>query len=564
MKVIPLTIGTWNVRTLMDSSSSDRPERRTALVGRELDRHKVEIAALSETSLAEEGLLKEVGAGYTFFWSGRKKEERREAGVGFAIKSHLVSKLLGLPKGINDRLMTLRLPLSGKKHATIVSAYAPTMTNPDEVIDKFYDVLDSVISAAPRTDKLILLGDFNARVGTDHQTWEGVIGSEGVGNCNSNGLLLLRKCAEHELLITNTVFRLPTRRKTTWMHPRSKHWHLNDYVTVRRKDRQNVRVTKTMCGADCWTDHRLVVSKLNLRIQPVRRPQGKKVPKKLDVSKLKQDSKRQAFVNNLCSRLDALEHSSEDVDESWTVFRDTIHSSAMDSLGPVSRKHQDWFDENDKEIQGLLEEKHQKHKAYLRNTSSVSNKTAYSNICKTVQTRLRDMQDSWIRKKADEIQSFADRKDMKKFFDALKTVYDPQSSGTTPLLSADGTSLLTDREAILKRWAEHFDGVLNQPSSINDEAINRLPQVECNPLLDEVPTVFETVKAIKLLSSGKAPGSDAIPAEIYKAGGPPVTEKLTELVHIMWRKEAIPQEFKDATIIHLFKRKGNPQVCDNH
>ena len=89
--------------------------------------------------------------------------------------------------------------------------------------------------------------------------------------------------------------------------------------------------------------------------------------------------------------------------------------------------------------------------------------------------------------------------------------------------------------------------------------------MECNPLLDELPTVSETVKAIKLLSSGKAPGSDAIStAEIYKAGGPPVAEKLTELFHIMWRKEAIPQEFKDATIIHLFKRKGNPQVCDNH
>ena len=88
--------------------------------------------------------------------------------------------------------------------------------------------------------------------------------------------------------------------------------------------------------------------------------------------------------------------------------------------------------------------------------------------------------------------------------------------------------------------------------------------MECNPLLDELPTVSETVKAIKLLSSGKAPGSDAIPAEIYKAGGPPVAEKLTELFHTMWRKEAIPQEFKDATIIHLFKRKGNPKVCDNH
>ena len=51
------------------------------------------------------------------------------------------------------------------------------------------------------------------------------------------------------------------------------------------------------------------------------------MPKKLDVSKLKQDNKSQAFVNDLCSRLDALEHSSEDVDESWTVFRDTVHSS---------------------------------------------------------------------------------------------------------------------------------------------------------------------------------------------------------------------------------------------
>ena len=107
------------------------------------------------------------------------------------------------------------------------------------------------------------------------------------------------------------------------------------------------------------------------------------------------------------------------------------------------------------------------------------------------------MRDSWLSKKADEIQFFADRKDMKKFFDALKTVYGPQSSGTTPLLSADdGTSLLTDKGAILKRWAEHFDGVLNRPSSINDEPINRLPQVECNPLLDELPTVSETVKAI--------------------------------------------------------------------
>ena len=64
-------------------------------------------------------------------------------------------------------------------------------------------------------------------------------------------------------------------------------------------------------------------------------------------------------------------------------------------------------------------------------------------------------------------------------------------------------------------------------------------------------------RKLKLLSSGKAPGSDAIPAEIYKAGGPPVEEKQ---FNIMWRKEAIPRKFKDATIIQLFKQKEIPRL----
>ena len=113
----------------------------------------------------------------------------------------------------------------------MVSDYAPAMTNPDEIKDNFYDDLDSVISATPRKTN-ILLEDFNARVGTDNQTWERVIGTEGVRKCNSNGLLLLKKCAEHYLLITNTVVRLPTRNKTSWMHPCSKHWLTIDYVIV--------------------------------------------------------------------------------------------------------------------------------------------------------------------------------------------------------------------------------------------------------------------------------------------------------------------------------------------
>lgn len=71
---------------MLDNTNANRPERRTALVARELDCYKVDIAALSETRCADKGQLTETGGGYTFYWSGRSREERREAGVGFAIK----------------------------------------------------------------------------------------------------------------------------------------------------------------------------------------------------------------------------------------------------------------------------------------------------------------------------------------------------------------------------------------------------------------------------------------------------------------------------------------------
>ena len=79
-----------------------------------------------------------------------------------------------------------------------------------------------------------------------------------------------------------------------------------------------------------------------------------------------------------------------------------------------------------------------------------------------------------------------------------------------------------------------------------------------------LPSWKQEKKAVQQLSSGKASDADVIPAEVYKAGGLLLAEKLTQLLNCMWRKEAIPQEFNDESIIHLYKRKGNPRVCDNH
>nr|VZI00464.1 unnamed protein product [Spirometra erinaceieuropaei] len=484
-----------------DNPRSNRPERRTALVARELARYKVDIAALSETRFSEQGQLEEVGAVYTFFWSGRPRAERCDAGVAFAIRTDIVGRLPCLPQSINDRLMSLRLPLrGGGKFATIISAYAPPMTSTDAAArEKFYEDLHALLATVSKADKLTVLGDFNARVGTDDTAWRGVLGPHGLRGSDDNRLLLLRTCAEHRLILTNTFFSLPEREKATWRYPRSRQLHLLDYVLVRRRDQRDVLVTKAIAGADGWTDHRLVISKMRIRLQPRRRPQGKRHLGKLNVALLSLPAHHLHFSNELAQRLDNLPiaAAADDataaenafVENRWCQLRDTVQSTTLAVLGRAPRQHQDWFDDN-----------------------------------------------------------------------AIKAVYGPPTKGTAPLLSADGSTLLTEKTQILQRWAEHFRGVLSRPSVISDAAIERLPQVETNVDLN----LQETIRAVQQLSSGKAPGSDAIPAEVYKHGGPQLIDHLTALFQEMRRQGEVPQDFKDATIVHLYKRKGNRQVCDNH
>nr|VZH96762.1 unnamed protein product [Spirometra erinaceieuropaei] len=303
--------------------------------------------------------------------------ERRDAGVAFAIRTDIVGRLPCLPQGINDRLMSLRLPLRrGGKFAAIISAYAPPMTSPDAVRDKFYEDLHALLATVSKADKLIVLGDFNARVGTDHTAWRGVLGPHGLRGSNDNGLLLLRTCAEHRLTLTNTFFCLPEREKATWRHPRSRQWHLLDYVLVRRRDQRDVLVTKAIAGADGWTDHRLVISKMRIRLQPHSRPQGKRPPGKLNVALLSLPAHRLHFSSELAQRLDnlpiavaaddsaaAAENAS--VDNRWCQLRDTVQSTALAVLGRAPRQHQDWFDDNNAAIRNLLAEKNRLHKAYV-------------------------------------------------------------------------------------------------------------------------------------------------------------------------------------------------------
>merc|ERR1711867_199220 len=182
--------------------------------------------------------------------------------------------------------MTIDLHLDGCV-LTIISAYALTLCSGDEDKESFYDNLNEIIRQVPASNKLLLLGDFNARVGTDHESWEGVIGGHGVGRENTNGTMLLFLCTRHQLTITNTLFNQEEQFITTWMHPGSKKWHLIDYAITRNRDLHDVLHTRAMCGSCAWSDHKLVKCKLALKVKkPVNHSKPKTAPK-LNVAKLR-------------------------------------------------------------------------------------------------------------------------------------------------------------------------------------------------------------------------------------------------------------------------------------
>ncbi|VDM01873.1 unnamed protein product [Schistocephalus solidus] len=102
------------------------------------------------------------------------------------------------------------------------------------------------------------------------------------------------------------------------------------------------------------------------------------------------------------------------------------------------------------------------------------------------------------------------------------------------------------------------------PSIISDATIDRLPEVEINADLDLPPSSQEIIRAVQQLSSGNAPVLDAIPAETYKHGGPQLMNQLKVLFQEMWHQGQVPQDLKDTNIVHLYKKKGKRQLCDNH
>src|SRR6218665_1449914 len=169
---------------------------------------------------------------------------------------------------VSDRILSVRF--RGRKvNITIVQVYAPTSMASEEEQDSFFNKLQSTIDRTPKEDIIMVIGDFNAKVG---QGGDGdTIGGHGLGKQNEAGERLVEFCEGNNLGIMNTWFKQPKRRLYTWTSPDGKHRNQIDYILINKRWKSTIRDVRTKPGADCGTDHELLVATLKTKLKKLRK-----------------------------------------------------------------------------------------------------------------------------------------------------------------------------------------------------------------------------------------------------------------------------------------------------
>ena len=106
-----------------------------------------------------------------------------------------------------------------KIQLNIIQCYAPTNAKDEGTKEDFYNKLQTVLDKMKKKDVTILMGDFNAYIGSNNRGYEEVMGTHGIGEMNENGEMFAGLCSFNRLMIGGSVF--PHRRihKATWVSP---------------------------------------------------------------------------------------------------------------------------------------------------------------------------------------------------------------------------------------------------------------------------------------------------------------------------------------------------------
>ena len=149
----------------------------------------------------------------------------------------------------------------------LIQVYVLTSNAEEAEVEWFNEDLQDLLELKPPKNVLLLIGDYNAKVGS--QEIPGVTGKFGLGVWNEAGLRLIEFCQENALVIANTLFQQHKRRIYTWISPDGQNRNQINYILCTQRWRSSIQSTKTRLGADCGSDHELLIAKFRLKLKKV-------------------------------------------------------------------------------------------------------------------------------------------------------------------------------------------------------------------------------------------------------------------------------------------------------
>ena len=541
----PALLGTWNVRTLRETG-------RCAQAVREMHRYHLTLLGMCEVRWNGHGETK-LQTGETLLYSGKNEEDRHEAGVGLLLSKQAAKSLLEW-EPVSDRIITARFESRFQK-VSLVMCYAPTNTTEEEDKDNFYAQLQWVLDKTPRRDMLVLMGDMNAKVGTDNTDREREMGRHGLGDMNENGERLADFCTTNSLVIGGTLFPHLRCHKATWVSPDHQTENQIDHILVRQRYRSSLQDVRARRGADIGSDHHLVIAKIKMRLSARKTQPNPRI--KFNVRKLKQQDTKQAFQISLYNRFQVLQtEEQETVEHRWTTFREAVVGACEDVLGKPKTNRKPWI--SDRTWQKVEDRRLAKQELNQARTRQQKQRAAarHSTLAIEVKKELRADKRAYINTIAEEAEEAAGKGDLGTLYATTRLLSGRRSNPNRPVRNKEG-KLLTTIEDQLARWKEHFQEVLNRPPP--DER----PQLEPGDPLDintgEI-TKAEIHKALNSLKNGKAAGTDNIPAEALKEGGRDIVDQLHQLLNLIWTTEEMPTEWKKGLLVKLPKQ-GDLSQC---
>ena len=158
------------------------------------------------------------------------QESLRRNGVAIIVNKRVQNAVLGCNIK-NDRMISVCF--QGKPfNITVIQVYAPTSNAEEAEVKRFYEDLEDLLKLTPKKDVLFIIGDWNAKVGS--QETPGVKGKFDVGVRNETGQRLIEFCQENALVIANILFQQHKRRLYTWTSPDGQHRYQIDYILCRQ------------------------------------------------------------------------------------------------------------------------------------------------------------------------------------------------------------------------------------------------------------------------------------------------------------------------------------------